>query len=85
MAKRKRKVQVEDRPRLRHNTVYNQVASDAWVDVSDLCVHIHKCKNGVMVEIWHVEGEEPIAVAEALSQPAVPGIKVRRSGWKGAI
>lgn len=77
MAKRKRKIYGEDRPRLRHNTVYNQVASDAWVDVSDLCVHIHKAKNGVKVEIWHIEGEQPIAVVEALSAD-VDRVKVVR-------
>jgi hypothetical protein len=57
--------------------VYNQVASDAWVDVSDLCVHIHKAKNGVKVEIWHIEGEQPIAVVEALSAD-VDRVKVVR-------
>jgi hypothetical protein len=40
-------------------------------------VHIHKAKNGVKVEIWHIEGEQPIAVVEALSAD-VDRVKVVR-------
>lgn len=80
MGKRKREAYNEDRPRLRDGVVYNQVTSDTWIDVKDLCVHIHKSKQGVSVEIWHIDGDAPIDIADALYEPVVPVLPLMKRG-----
>jgi len=43
-------------------------------------VHIHKSKQGVSVEIWHIDGDAPIDIADALYEPVVPVLPLMKRG-----
>ncbi len=58
----------DDRPLLRRDTVYKQIAANVWVDVDVLSVHIQRTKQGVTVEIWPIvddDSNRPLARADA--------------------
>lgn len=58
----------EDRPLLRKDGIYRQIAAHTWVDIDKLSVHIEKTRDGVRVEIWPIVDDDtrhPLARAFA--------------------
>jgi|DEB0MinimDraft_4_1074332.scaffolds.fasta_scaffold128068_1 hypothetical protein len=58
----------DERPLLRKDTIYRQIAAHTWVDIDKLSVHIERTRDGVRVEIWPIVDEgsrQPLARAFA--------------------